>query len=128
VLRKHPFDVPLLFFEYLVCLFVPLLFAVVKLLNPNDKHLRNPEEDPSRDQESIVHILLSFARRGEDFELTHLRRLVEQLVSNVALVHLAPLSQRPEPPSKPAYPSRYVMLVCSRAGKLGCPPVDSEEV
>src|SRR5215208_8366280 len=104
VLRKHPLYVPLLFLEYLLCLLVPLLFAVVKLLNPDDKHLRNPEEDPSGDQEGIVLILASFARRGEDFELTHLRRLGEQLVSNVALIHLAPLSQRPEPPSKPAYP------------------------
>jgi hypothetical protein len=60
VLRKHPFDVPLLVFEYLLCLFVCLLVAVVKLLDPDDKHLRNPEEDPSGDQEGIVQILFSF--------------------------------------------------------------------
>src|SRR5918997_123307 len=59
VLREHPFYVPLLFFEYLVFLLVALLLAVVKLLNPDDKHLGNPEEDPSRDQELIVQIPIS---------------------------------------------------------------------
>src|SRR5215212_6952712 len=82
VLRKRPLYVSLLFLEYFLCLFVPLLLAVVKLLNPDDKHLRNPEEDPSGDQEGTILILASFARRGKDFELTHLLGLVEQLIPN----------------------------------------------